>query len=71
MRRMRAPSWHKKAHVRAHACMSTHINTTHAHTHPRPLRAQRQQSYAELKKLFEDASRVEPTWDKVYFQYAR
>ncbi|KAF5833341.1 hypothetical protein DUNSADRAFT_10382, partial [Dunaliella salina] len=33
--------------------------------------AQRQQSYNDLKKLFEDASRVDPNWDKVFFQYAR
>ena len=32
---------------------------------------QRQQSYGDLKKLFEEASRVDPNWDKVFFQYAR
>lgn len=33
--------------------------------------AQGQTSYAELKQQFQEAVKVEPSWEKPYFQYAR
>lgn len=68
----------KPAHL--HHCSQPRLHTPSPlpplhHTHhphaPPPAPPQRQQSYTDLKKLFEDASKVDPNWDKVFFQYAR